>query len=145
MTKYSSCFSAIMLFAASCTAADAYTNPEDVAARCVDEVQAIDRRVTTAISDETQRCVGIIQRLVANNRHEAARQVARDCIERARTKVRAATMEIESLCDRCTGWLVDLGLYKLARRVNSVCKDTIDGFSVLLSRQEEVLRNALRG
>ena len=145
MTKYLSCFSAIMWFAASVTAADVYTNPEDVAARCVDEVQTIDRRVTTAISGETQRCVGIIQRLVANNRHEAARQVARDCIERARTKVRAATLEIQNLCDRCTGWLVELGLYNLARRVNSVCEDTIDGFSVLLSRQEEVLRNALRG
>ena len=134
-----------MWFAASVTAADAYTNPEDVAARCVDQVQSIDQRVTTAISDETQRCVGIIQRLVANNRHAAARQVARDCIEHARNKVRAATPEIQDLCDRCTGWLVELGLFNLARRVNSACEDTIDGFSVLLSRQEEILRNALRG
>jgi len=134
-----------LLLISAVNAQEPQLHPQEIATHCVDAVDRIDQRVTEVVAARTAECREEIRRLLRAGEPDQAAVAARRCIETSKTQVRRATVEIRELCDRCAQWLLELGFNQLARRVYDFCDDTIDGFSVLLSRQREILGDALQG
>ena len=145
MNRLTTIAAVFALVLTSTLTAQAHVDPADVAERCVNHVDGIVERCQNVIADETHDCVMEIRRLLRAGRDEAAAAVARECLQSGREHVRVCSNEITDTCIECVRYLVNVGANQLARRVYHHCGDAIDGFDVLLARQEEILYDALNG
>ena len=123
----------------------AHTAPEDIAARCVGNVNGIVDRCQNAAADETAECVQLIQRLLADGQERAARDAARKCIRSATTRTENCANLVNRICNACIEKLVSMGATQLARRVNNVCEDAISDLRSTLQREKNAIRNAFGG
>ena len=119
------------------------THPEELATECVDAVQSLVDRYENDAASSTRECVRKINALQAAGRDEAAIQVARECVSTATRKARLVGEYIESIRDRCTDVLVDMGAFGLARRVDSACSDSLKQVRNALERQEYAISQAV--
>ncbi|MFK7776657.1 MAG: hypothetical protein QM501_00880 [Gimesia sp.] len=127
------------------TTASAQTSPEDIAARCVSNVNGIVDRCQDAAADETTECVRKIRRLLADGQERAARDAARKCIRSATARTEKCAKRVNRICNACIDKLVSVGASQLARRVNNVCKTAISDLRVTLQREKNMIRNAFGG
>jgi len=127
------------------TTVSAHTSPEDIAARCVGNVNGIVDRCQNAAADETAECVQKIQRLLADGQERAARDAARKCIRSATTRTENCANRVNRICNACIEKLVSMGATQLARRVNNVCEDAISDLRATLQREKNAIRNAFGG
>jgi hypothetical protein len=125
--------------------AQAHTNPEDAAQRCVAEIDSVADRCQEVVGDQTKNSVVRIKRLLRLGRVDAAIAEARECRQKATRTVRFCSGQINELCERCVRYLLSVGAEGLARRVSLHCDDTQGDLRVLLQRQEEILSDALNG
>lgn len=125
--------------------AQAHVQPADVAARCVNQVDEIVDRCTEVVADDTAECVLLIRRLKRAGRDEAAAAAARECHQKSKETVRMCSGMIDDLCDNCVRYLANVGAFQLARRVYNHCEDAQESLRILLSRQQEILSDALNG
>ena len=123
----------------------AHTSPEDIAARCVGNVQEVVERCQSAAADETAECVQKIRRLLADGQERAARDTARECIRSATTRTENCANRVNRICNACIDKLVSMGAAQLARRVNNVCEDAISDLRTTLQREKNAIRNAFGG
>jgi len=144
-TLLTMCAAAGLLLTASNSASAYQGSPEDLAARCVDAIDAVVERCTNATADETQECVRTIRRLLAAGRVRAAHRVARACIESATTRTQNCANRVERICNACIETLLEMGEPQLARRVNDACEEAIATLRSLLQREKNAIRTALSG
>lgn len=137
------CFTAGLMIFTNTAFAD--TSPEDLAARCVTNVNGIVDRCQNAAAEETVECVRKIRRLLAAGREDAARDVARKCIRSATTRTENCANRVNRICNACIDELLELGAPQLARRVNNVCEDAISDLRSTLQREKNAIRTALGG
>ena len=119
------------------------TSPEDLAADCVESVQRLVDRYENDAASSTRECIRKINALQSAGREEAAIQAARACVTGATRKATLVGETIQSIRERCTNLLVDMGAFSLARRVDSACGDAISQIRSTLERQKEAIRGAL--
>ncbi len=128
-------FSHVLLVSAS--------SPEDLAAECVASVHRLVDRYETDAASSTRECIRKINALQGAGREEAAIQVARSCVTEATRKASLVGETIQSICDRCTNELVNLGAFGLARRVDAACGESLETLRAILERQKEAIGAAL--
>jgi len=125
--------------------AQAHSNPEDAAQRCVTQVNTVADRCQEVVADQTLNAVVRIERLLNAGRVEAAIAEARASHEEATQTVRFCSAMIDDICENGVRYLLSVGADSLARRVYSHCEETRDSLKVLLDRQLEILDDALNG
>ncbi len=117
---------------------------EELAQRCAQQVQQTIERATIAAAEETRECVRQIVELQRQGRHEAAIQVARECLRRATARTENAAAYVNQICDRCIAELLDRGEPMLARRIDQLCDEAIATLRSILQRQREAILEALQ-
>lgn len=122
--------------------ASAQTDPDAVAARCVNKVNQVVDRCQSATSDETTECLKTIRRLLAVGRERAARRVAKECIRSLTAQTEKCADLVNRICNACIEKLQRLGAPALARRVNNVCEEAIADLRTTLQREKAAIRNA---
>ncbi len=127
------------------TTVQAHENPVDAAARCIAHVEHLVNRCENAAAEETQQCVHEIRRLKADGQHEAAIQVARECVSSSRRRTRICIGEVREICIRCIDYLLQFGAEELAGRVRYNCGAAIEQLETIQQRVENVIREALNG
>lgn len=140
--KYLFACCAVLGFMTMTTPVSAHTSPEDIAARCVNNVTGVVDRCQNAAADETTECVQTIRRLLADGQERAARDAARKCIRAATARTEKCANRVNRICNACIDQLVSMGATQLARRVNNVCEDAISDLRTTLQRQKNAIRNA---
>ena len=121
----------------------AQSSPENLAARCVAELEEIRQRNEIAAADQTEACVRTINALQAQGRDEAAIQVARQCVSAARERTEDAASLANRICNACVDQLLSLGYPDLARRVNHKCDSVLENLRSVLQRQIFAIKQAL--
>ena len=127
------------------TSVQAHENPVDAAARCIASVEHLVTRGENAAAEETQQCVHKIRRLKAEGQHEAAIQVARECVSSSRRRTRTCIGEVRDICTRCIDYLLLFGAEELAGRVRYNCGAAIEQLETIQHRVENVIQEALNG
>jgi len=125
--------------------AQARSNPEDAAQRCVAQIDTVADRCHEVVADQTLNAVDRIQRLLRIGRVEAAIAEARTSREEATQTVRFCSGMIDDICGKGVRYLLSVGADSLARRVQFHCDETQDSLKVLLDRQLEILDDTLNG
>lgn len=125
--------------------ASAHFSPEDLAARCANEVNGIVDRCQEAAADETTECVRTIRRLLADGRERAARRVAADCIADATARTEKCTHRVNRITNACIDELLNMGASVLARRLDNARDNAIEELRKILQREKHAIRNALNG
>ena len=120
-------------------------SPEDIAARCVAEVNQSIERCRRATAKEVSECVPLIKRLVEAGRVEEAHQVARRCVTSAENRTERCVDHVKSVCRRCVTLLVGLGAPQLARRVAFTCEAAVETLRQFLQREKHAIEKALHG
>ena len=118
-------------------------SPEAVAKRCADKVEQVVARATNAAEEETHECVRQINALQEQGRHEAAAELARECIRNATQRTENAAEYVTELCDRCIVHLLELDAPQLARRIHNLCEDAIETLRAILQRETNAILDAL--
>ena len=121
----------------------ALADADSIAARCVTTIQNTVDRAESVLSTKTQDTVQLIDRLLAVGRVEDAITAARACVSESREDMRHASNYINDVTDECIRKLVRMGEYQLARRVDYSRNTAHDQLVSFLSRQEQVLSDAL--
>ena len=120
-----------------CLVGNAYAHsPEDVAARCADKVEQIVERAT-------HECVRRINALQDKGRHEAAAELARECITNATQRTHNAARYVNEICDECVEVLLRLDAPQLARRINHLCDEAVETLRAILQREKNAILDAL--
>jgi cellobiose-specific phosphotransferase system component IIA len=145
MIRLAACLAVMTAISTLAPTANAHVNPEEVAHRCVHQVDQILDRCENAAASETQECLKAIRRYRAAGRRDLAIQTARECIQAARERTRHCISAVRDVCTRCIDWLLAHGADRLAARVRNVCADAIEHLENLLKRQENAIRQALDG
>ncbi|MFP6764903.1 MAG: hypothetical protein VB858_14855 [Planctomycetaceae bacterium] len=125
--------------------AQAHSNPDDAAQRCVTQIDTVADRCQEVIADQTLNAVVRIERLLRLGRVEAAIAEARESHAEATATVRFCSGMIDDICEKGVRYLLSVGANTLARRVQNHCDETRDGLLDLLDRQLEFLDDALNG
>ncbi len=127
-----------------CLVGNAFAHsPDDVAARCADQVEQVVERATNAARDETHMCVRRINALQDQGRDEAAKKVARECITNATQRTHNAARHVHAICDECIELLLRLDAPQLARRINHLCDEAVETLRVILQREKHAILDAL--
>jgi hypothetical protein len=127
------------------TSVQAHENPADAAARCIASVEHLVNRCQNAATEETQQCLHEIRRLKADGQHDAAVQVARECVSSSRRRTRICIGEVRDICTRCIDYLLLFGAEELAGRVRYNCGTAIGQLETIHQRVENAIQQALNG
>lgn len=117
--------------------------PEDFATECAQLVDSAVSRVNKSLGDDTNRCIAAIRKHKANGEIAEARVVARRCIDRINNTTRAGDAYVREVCGRCVATLLDLGEFRLAARVRSLCADSLAEIEQSGERARNAVLNAL--
>jgi hypothetical protein len=120
-------------------------SPQDIAARCVGEVNETVERCRRAAAAEVKECVPLIRRLVEAGEIDRARAVARKCVTSAEERTKRCVDHVHTVCRRCVALLLNLGASELARRVAFICEDAIEDLRHILQREKHAIETALQG
>lgn len=142
ITTFATAFAAMLTMTLT---AQAHTNLEGAAQRCVNLINTVADRCQEVVADQTLNAVDRIERLLRIGRVETAIAEARESREEAMQTVRLCSGKIDDICEKGVRYLLSVGANKLARRVQSHCDETQDGLQVLLDRQLDILDDALNG
>lgn len=135
--------SALAMLCVSASAGNGFAHtPEEVAQHCARRVNQIGDRCTNAVADTTLECVREINHLLDEGEVEAARRVARACIEDIQHIVDVCMEAIEQVCVRCINVLLDdFGAEELAARVRNFCGDALEDLARLERRAINLIRD----
>jgi len=132
-------------FAVTTKRAEADSDPESAAARCLARVEHLEQRCINAVEGDVESTLQEIRRLLADGQTEAAAQSARQCLRATRANVRLCVSEIRETCSRCIDFLILWGAEELAARVRWNCGAAIESLENLVPRVENALQGALAG
>ncbi len=118
-------------------------SPEEIAAQCVEAIHKTVERCTTTTRTRAQNCVRTIRRLRAAGQEEAARRVARECIDSLTNQTGNCVTHVKRICDRCVEFLLNIGQPRLARRVDAACDNAVERLRSSLNRAKNAIRSAL--